>query len=211
MKCIAAAKSCELHIAAEMSDMSTKDSDSGFTENVVTGLNWDISVDALVTDGTLNSGTVKCTEKLSELDNKYIYPVPIRMLQADYITITAPSGTVYLLETDGTVVESATGQSISYEAEDEITVYVGCSSNQVNVTFMAFDNAQGLTDLDYLMKTRIPVSLMLAATSGAKNRDEDEQLFTGNAIITDLNITAANKQFSTYTAKFTGVDDLQQE
>ena len=208
LKCIAAATSCSLHMSAEVSDMSTKDTDSDFAENAVTGMNWEITVDALVTDGTINSGTVRCTEKLSELSNKWIYPQPIRMLAGDTITLSADSGTSYLLEPDGTVVESATGQSISYEADDEITVYVGCSSNTVNVTFHAYDSAQGLSELDYLMRIKDPVRVSLSTVNGPKNRDTDEEWLTGNVIITDLNITAANKQFSTYTARLTGVGEL---
>lgn len=47
-KCIAAATSCTLHIAASLEDASTKDSTGDWDEQEVTGKSWDASADALV-------------------------------------------------------------------------------------------------------------------------------------------------------------------
>ena len=48
LKCIAAATSCTVHVAANVEDSSTKDSEGNFTENEVTGFSWDMSTDALL-------------------------------------------------------------------------------------------------------------------------------------------------------------------
>ena len=48
-KCVAASTSCTCHLAAQVEDSSTKDSENAWAENEVVGFNWDISVDALVT------------------------------------------------------------------------------------------------------------------------------------------------------------------
>lgn len=49
-KCIAAATSCNVHIAASLEDSSTKDTTDDWAENEVTGKSWDASTDALVVD-----------------------------------------------------------------------------------------------------------------------------------------------------------------
>lgn len=46
-KCIALATSCTLHVATSLQDSTTKDSVSDFDNQEVTGLSWDLTVDAL--------------------------------------------------------------------------------------------------------------------------------------------------------------------
>ena len=48
-KCIAMATSCTFHIATQLEDSSTKDSEGDWQEQEVTGLNWDATTDSLVT------------------------------------------------------------------------------------------------------------------------------------------------------------------
>lgn len=50
-KYVAMSTSCTLHISANLEESSTKDSTNGWQENEVTGMNWDISVDALYAVG----------------------------------------------------------------------------------------------------------------------------------------------------------------
>ena len=47
-KCIAMATSCQIHIGTQLEDASTKDSTGNWQEQV-TGLNWDVTTDSLVT------------------------------------------------------------------------------------------------------------------------------------------------------------------
>lgn len=54
-QCIAVATSCQLHIAANLEDSSTKDDTGAWANQEVVGKSWDASVDALVsveTDAT---------------------------------------------------------------------------------------------------------------------------------------------------------------
>lgn len=56
--CIAQATSCTLHIAAQLDDSSTKDSEGDWQEQEIVGLSWDASTDSLVvinTDATGNN------------------------------------------------------------------------------------------------------------------------------------------------------------
>ncbi|MBR3160782.1 MAG: hypothetical protein IKF14_16985, partial [Atopobiaceae bacterium] len=50
---VAYASTCNIHMAATVEDVTTKDSEGDWTENAVTGLSWDLSTEALVSlDGT---------------------------------------------------------------------------------------------------------------------------------------------------------------
>lgn len=55
-KCVAFATACTVHVAAQMEESSTKDSTNDWTEQTVTGLSWDISVDALYSMDTDSTG-----------------------------------------------------------------------------------------------------------------------------------------------------------
>lgn len=48
--CVAAARSCSVHLSVEMGDMSTKDSESDWAEQEPVGINWDAQVESLVID-----------------------------------------------------------------------------------------------------------------------------------------------------------------
>ena len=60
-KCIAAATSCTLHVNAVVGESSTKDDDSAWQTQEVTGLAWDVQTEALVQD-TADSGAVDLEE-----------------------------------------------------------------------------------------------------------------------------------------------------
>lgn len=68
--CVAASTSCTLHVSAQVEDSSTKDSEGAWAENEVTGINWDVSVDALVTIDDTDT-TAKHLEDLT-VGSKYI-------------------------------------------------------------------------------------------------------------------------------------------
>jgi hypothetical protein len=46
-KCVAFATSCTVHVSLNLEDSSTKDSTNNFTEQLPTGISWDMSCDAL--------------------------------------------------------------------------------------------------------------------------------------------------------------------
>lgn len=127
--CIAASTSCTVHVSVQMEDSSTKDSENSWTENEPVGLNWDVSVDALVT--------------------------------------------------------------IDEEEEDT-----------------------GAHRLDALTvgETYTVKFSQTAGETGEQNRDAIDNVlqFTGTAILTDLSVTAPNRQNSTFTAQFTGNGELEQ-
>ena len=46
-KCVAFSTSCTVHVSLNLEDSSTKDSTNNFTEQLPTGISWDLSCDAL--------------------------------------------------------------------------------------------------------------------------------------------------------------------
>ena len=61
LKCVAAATNCVVHVAAVVEEDMTKDDVDGFVIKEVTGLNWDVQVDALVIDET-DAGAVSADQ-----------------------------------------------------------------------------------------------------------------------------------------------------
>ncbi len=125
-KCIAMATSCQIHIGTQLEDSSTKDSTGDWQEQEVTGLNWDVTTDSLVT-----------------------------------------------LEDNGT-------------------------------------NGELPQDLMSLIINKTKVQLTFDQTSGTNNRTGQNAAIkrSGNAYLTDYNLTAPNRQNSTLNCKFTGTGAL---
>lgn len=125
-KCVAMATSCQFHVAAQLEDSSTKDSEGDWQEQEITGLSWDAQTESLVT-----------------------------------------------LEDNGT-------------------------------------NGELPQDLLSLMINKTKVTLTFDQTAGANNRVAQNSVIkkSGNAWISDIQITAANRQNSTVTVQFQGTGPL---
>jgi hypothetical protein len=125
-KCIAMATSCQIHVGTQLEDSSTKDSEGDWQEQEVTGLNWDVTTDSLVT-----------------------------------------------LEDNGT-------------------------------------NGELPQDLLSLIINKTKVNLSWDTTAGANNRVGQNSVLkrSGQAYLTDYNLTAPNRQNSTLNCKFTGTGAL---
>ena len=125
-KCVAMATSCQFHVAAQLEDASTKDSEGDWQEQEVTGLSWDAQTESLVT-----------------------------------------------LEDNGT-------------------------------------NGELPQDLLSLMINKTQVTLTFDQTAGANNRVGQNSVIkkSGKAWISDIQITAANRQNSTVTVQFQGTGAL---
>ena len=125
-KCVAMATNCTFHIAAQLGDTSTKDSENDWQEQEVTGLNWDASTESLVT-----------------------------------------------LTDNGS-------------------------------------NGEIPSDILSLIINKTLVTLTFDTTSGTNNRTAQNSALkkSGNAYVTDVSISAANRQNSTLSVKFTGTGAL---
>lgn len=124
LACVAASTSCQIHLALQVEEDTTKDTDDDWIIQEPVGINWDAQVDALIVIDDTETG-----------------------ITADELQV----GRVYRLRFSQT-----------------------------------------------------------AGAAGEQNRDVVDNLlqFTGNAILTDLQLTAQNQDESVFTAQFTGQGDL---
>lgn len=208
-KCISASQSCTLHVQMTAQDKSTKDSENDWVENEIVGAQWDVSADALVTNGIIDSGTVKCTQNVAT--GKNIYPKLYKLNAGDTITVSTQtsSATIYVLN-GSTVLAQATGTGISYTATGAVNVYIGCSSVLANVTFEIKDSSGVTTaNLMSIMNAKTPVTVTFGTTLGNNNRVEDQRLMSGSAVISDIQIQTPNRQDSTCSVQLTGTGELE--
>ena len=63
---------------------------------------------------------------------------------------------------------------------------------------------KGLADLETIYENGTPVKWLIANTSGANNRTKGSVICSGSALISQLQISAQNKQNATYTAQLQG-------
>ena len=208
-KCISASQSCTLHVQMTAQDKSTKDSENDWVENEIVGAQWDVSADALVTDGIIDGDTVKCTQNVAT--GKNIYPKWYKLNAGDTITVSTPtsSATIYVLN-GSTVLAQATGTGISYTATNAVNVNIGCSSVLANVTFEIKDKS-GVTveDLMNIMNAKTPVTVTFGTTLGNNNRVEDQRIMSGTAVISDIQIQTPNRQDSACSVQLTGTGELE--
>lgn len=77
------------------------------------------------------------------------------------------------------------------------------------VTDVDYVEAMGINDIMDLIGQQVFVQL--ATASGEQNRDKNSILVAGYAIVSDIQITAQNRQRGTYTFALTGIKNLINE
>lgn len=225
-ECIAMATSCQLHVSVEMSDISSKDDDDGWARVYPSGINWEITADALVSDGT--------NAYYEEVDSfepapgsghfDYYYPQPIVLRKGDNASADAGAkkGGFGFCTADGTPVKEATStqNKIVYTATDDITVYFYTNDDTMTVTIRSTD--LGLNQNDFVEWIRDGANRSeqyeIHLTTGVRNREDDPWNSDNEAVLvygqvkpSDISITANNRQPSTYTLRLTGTGQLHIE
>ena len=212
-KCVAAAQTCTVHLAAQMQSSSSKDSTGDWEEQEVVGLSWDASTDALVVDGIFRTMTGKAT-----------FSVQIGGTSPMYLVATS-APTAYTLKpgekmtvAGGAVLRQVSGQSYydilgtgSYTntGSSDLTVYVGSETENDDLTYALCDGA-GLMVQDVLGMKGQSVTVKFSTTTGDMNREEVDTLLEGTAIVNDISVTAANRASSTFTVQLAGTGELEQ-
>lgn len=215
-KVVAASTNLTLHVAMQTESISTKDTDSDWEEVLPVGLNWDVQVDALVTNGTFEFAEgIKCTTTLTGVSGfSYYYNMPINLKNGDTLSVSKVINTTKLGILDsslGILVNGATTDLIiNYTATADCTVYVACSSSSTVISYQSVDSANDADDLLDILEGKTPVTLEFEQTSGVRNRTGGTTILTGDAYVTDFSATAPNRANSTYSVTFTGNGDLTQ-
>lgn len=212
-RCIAAATSCTVHFQAQTTDMSTKDTEEGWADNEVTGLSWDMSADALVTH---NGGTARATESIT-LDGDGMYTPDGLSISVEYgqtIIVSAPYETiigVYDVNSPAQPIDGSGGVTTFRWTNDNPAGAVNVNIFVAQVMDVTWDVQNG--DAVSLLELNVgdKVWAEFSTTGSTMNRVVTETLYIGQAYITDLQITAPNRQPSTFSIALTGDGELTQE
>ena len=114
-KCIAMATSCELHIATQLEQSSTKDDADSWEVNEVVGLSWDASTDSLVTLEDNGTNGELPTDLMSLIINKTL------------LTLTFD-------QTAGTNNRTAQNSDLKRSGQAYLTDYALSAPNRANST-----------------------------------------------------------------------------
>ena len=213
-KCVAAATSSQINIKLDLADISTKDSESEFAEFEPVGHSWSGQVDALVTDGIYDEDHVTCdTEvEVSGGGGTYYKATKTFTLKPGY-TIWASGDDIIILLNGTTPLAEPGTSSANYtnEGNSDIIVTVATATEDTEVDVYFVDTLRtSCAALLTAARTGTPVTVKFSLTTGRNNAVEDTNLLSGTAIITDLTLTAANKEVSTFSAQFTGKGELSE-
>lgn len=212
--CVAVAQSCQIHLTANVESISSKDDTDNWERKDVTGLSWDASADALITDGAAYTGTMADEGCLIDLGSEEVtvYAVNEAFELAAGQTLhikTTDSGTLYVgsgTPTNGlTMLASSTDGLLVYTAEEDITVYIAHDLEDADVGLFLHDEDYDAVNLSVGDTVAVEVDV----TTGTNNRAVSTQLLTGSAVISDLSINAQNRANSSFSVQLTGTGTLE--
>lgn len=199
-RCVAAASSCDVHLAAQIEDVTDKDTEDGFTRHECVSKSWDASVQSFVTNLGDDVRDV-------ELDDQQ--PVYYDLNAGDtLVVLDAANGAACVLDEDEQPLVIGDGYCV-YAADEDIRVIPwSAGAESGTITVGVFNKAMGLLSLLQAIRNGEKVDFKFAFADGTDNRDLDSVLLSGKAFITDITITSANRQRVTMNAKLTGVGEL---
>ena len=211
-KCVAAAQSCNLQLQLQLEETTSKDSTNDFAEYSPVGINWSGSVDALVSDGHYEEVEVIASEEVPASAGESFYAPQVISLPAG-MTLHAESDNQIQLFDSSLVplAEPMTGiLNYTNEGEDDITVYLGSDLQDAEIEAYTLDPLRtGTKELVDAVRNGTKVQVYFSLVGGRNNVEEQQRLLQGYAYINDLNLTAANRANSSYTAQIAGTGELE--
>ena len=210
-KCVAAATSCNVSIQTNFSDISTKDSDNDWAENFPTGHSWSGSVDALVTNGRYDEATVKTDTELPGSGGEVFKSTKDFIVQPGCTIYAEGDAEVGFSENDDPVT-TLHGGVVDYTntGSEAQTLNVNSDTENVSINVYMLDPARmDCAAVVQAAKAGTPVTVKFSVTGGRNNVVEEQTLVQGTAIMSDLTLTAANRDVSKYTVQLTGTGELE--
>lgn len=211
--CIMQAQSCTLHVAMQAQESSTKDSDGDWVENEIVGANWDASSDAVVTGSPmLNQVTNIATRESGNI--AYRTAETIHLKSGDMIRVGLVDDGINkaIVALDGTVLEDGSG-ILHYAGESDKEVYLTSDTDGsvlfVSIMYGGNVGSSTTSAIMNLMANKTVVAVTLEYTGGSRNRESQQTILQGNAVISDVSINAANRETATATVQLTGVGELE--
>ena len=210
--CVAASTNCVGHLSLNVQESDTKDDVENWIVQEPVGHSWDAQVDAMVDMQPDQQGSATCTA--SDTGYGYNAPTPIALRKGDGIRVIsdndADSLNIVILTGQGySSVASGTGR-VQYQAIDDVEVFMCSSRSGAVLTYAIGDTAGNLYNFLAQAQIGTPVTVKFATTVADthRNRDVDEVILQGDAIISDIQINAPNQDISTYSVKLTGTGSL---
>lgn len=206
-----------LHVAAQMQDVSTKDTTDDFAENEPVGFSWDAQATAYIQPKTenLTTGYMQYREKIE--DDIWWYPHIYKLSVGDTIQARSNDGycTIYDAADDSVLAQvTASFAAVTFKNEETEAVYVyigrpAASPNTYTEFTITHDSAIALDDVMAAIEDRTRFLVFLQETGGDENRKlESEWSFGGFAVVTDISATATNRELSAYNVTLTGDGEL---
>lgn len=216
--CVAAARSCTVHIQMTAQDSSTKDTEGDWQEQSVVNMAWDATVESLLIPLVPIEDRTTVMTGLFDTGVQYRTYDRIDMKAGETITVEQ-TGPVPVMPYG--IIDAETGailawstppaESVSYTLTWDMPVYPCADGPNVPLKITTSDsqNSKRAGQLEELMETKQPVDVTLSVTAGKRNREETEVLLSGSAVITDFAYTASNREDIIATVKLTGVGELE--
>lgn len=210
-KCVAAATNCQVHIAVQLAETSTKDTEGSWQEQEPVDKAWDGSVDALVTDGVYDAASLECDIEIAGGGGEaYKAARQFKLAPGQTFWVSADD-TVFVMGDNSPLSEPASGNThYTNNGSTTINVYGACLTEGGEVDVYITDAARATCNkLLTAFFAGQPVGIRFSVTGGRNNIVESDALLEGEAYISDLQLTAQNKAVGQFTMSFTGTGELE--
>lgn len=211
--CVGSALTCTLHVGTQIEDNSTKDSAGKWVENILTGLNWDASAEAVVTDGKYSeTNNVRTFEEISG-GGFYESTQSFRLEPGQTIYVAAVSGVkVSMNNSHQSPLIEPVSNTADYTNEGSVAMNIYLLSDTLGAkldVYITDEERIGIIELYEAMAAGTLVSVRFSTTNGRNNVVEDEALYEGSAYINDISVNAPNRERSTYNIQLIGKGPLE--
>lgn len=211
-KCVAAAQSCNLQLQLQLEETTSKDSTNDWAEYSPVGHNWSGSVDALVTDGRYEEVNVEATREVPESQGASYYAPQLIPLPTGMSIHAESNQQIEIFDSNlSPLAVPATGiLEYTNNTDNDINVYLGSNYADAEISVYTYDPLRtGTKELVDAVRNGSKVQVYFSLVGGRNNVMEQQRLLQGYAYINDLNLTAANRANSTFTAQIAGTEKLE--
>lgn len=215
-KCVAAALTCSAHIATQIESMTTKDSEGVFDEQEPVGLSWDMSSEALVTDGieeAYGSSQADRAYPFAEGITTYTNGETYTLHPQESLHVVTQTRGFFAFEWNGhysmgAPIESGESAYTNTTGSDMKVVIMLNSPDEVKKVWKTDDRRTGYADLYAAQTRRTEIEASFAIADGRAHADKKESVLTGRGYIADMQLNAQNRQNATLSIQITGTGPL---
>lgn len=216
-ECVAAATSCQLHVALQLGESDTKDDVDDFIVQEPIGHAWDAQADAMLLEGD-SSRYIVVKEGSGQADTPisggYYYNEKIQVRAGEKIAVYFSGGNVtdITIYSEGfqTLASQSSVRWLEYEVRNDGYVYVGVAASGYTLNYRVTSAANGLSSAVTMLVegAQVEVEFNTTVEGTLQNRQVETQILQGTAIVQDISVNAPNQDIVTYSVKLQGVGML---